>query len=382
MLPTLKHTASRLTLVILSLVVGLLGVTPLIPTANAAGVACDFYNYGTSVSNITYTNIGDASTGYFDTTLKATASGAMYAEITVSPSSVFTFTDIKTATSGATLPAAQYTTTTVTGKKITLIKTAGNPYISGTTYNYRIYYSLSAFTTPPGEEVTTKLSDATAGTGATDCSGTGKVKTNTAGSSAPSAPTLSGIAGNQSAIMSWSSIAGATGYVLKKDGSTVYTGTNTTYTVTGLTNGTSYNFNVYSTNVSGTSTASNTVTLTPPLPPDAPSLSGSAGNTTVNLTWNVPSGATSYKVYRNGQQVYSGTSTSFTDVGLTNGLKYKYKVTASNVSGDSSVSNELSLVPLTPGGDIQPRDIELISMAVAGYIAVKFVGLFRYKGLD
>ena len=382
MLPTIKHTASRLTLVVLSLLVGALGLTPLLPTAHATGVACEFYNYGTSASNTTYTNIGDSSTGTFDLTLRPTAAGAMYAEISAPVGSVITFTSIKTATSDATLPSNQYASTTVTGSKITLVKASGWAYNINTNFNYRIHYSLSGFTSSPGEEITAKLSDSTAGTDATDCSGTGKVKTNTVGSSAPSAPTLSGTAGNQSAIMSWSSIAGATGYVLKKDGSTVYTGTNTMYTVTGLANGTSYSFNVYSTNASGTSTASNTVAITPPLPPSAPTLSGSAGNTTVNLTWNVPSGATSYKVYRNGQQVYSGTATSFTDVGLTNGLKYKYKVTAGNVSGDSSVSNELSLTPLTPGGDIQPRDIELISMAAAGYIAVKFIGLFRYKGLD
>ena len=125
MLPTIKHTASRLTLVVLSLLVGALGLTPLLPTAHATGVACEFYNYGTSASNTTYTNIGASSTGTFDLTIRPTAAGAMYAEISAPVGSVITFTSIKTATSDATLPSNQYAGTTVTGSKITLVKEIG-----------------------------------------------------------------------------------------------------------------------------------------------------------------------------------------------------------------------------------------------------------------
>jgi hypothetical protein len=88
-------------------------------------------------------------------------------------------------------------------------------------------------------------------------------------------------------------------------------------------------------------------------PPSAPTgLSAVAGNASVSLTWNAPSGATSYNVKRstiNGSgyaTVSSPTGTSYTDTGLTNGTTYYYVVTAVGAGGESANSSQVSATPL------------------------------------
>jgi hypothetical protein len=79
----------------------------------------------------------------------------------------------------------------------------------------------------------------------------------------PAAPVLSGTLGNTVDDLAWTFIAGASSYTLKRGATTIYSGANRTYHDTGLTNGTAYNYTVMATTTGGTSSASNTVTLTP-----------------------------------------------------------------------------------------------------------------------
>jgi hypothetical protein len=85
------------------------------------------------------------------------------------------------------------------------------------------------------------------------------------------APTLSGVLGDTQNVLSWSNVTVADSYELFRDGVSVYTGTDLTYTDTGLTNGTPYGYNVVAINTDDTSDYSNTVTLTPAVPPPPPS---------------------------------------------------------------------------------------------------------------
>jgi len=92
--------------------------------------------------------------------------------------------------------------------------------------------------------------------------------------------------------------------------------------------------------------------------PSAPrNLQASAGDGQVELTWDVPSddgggSITDYKIYRgttSGSLSYhhsvDGSTTSYTDSGLTNGQTYYYQVSAVNSAGEGDKSAEVSATP-------------------------------------
>ena len=182
-------------------------------------------------------------------------------------------------------------------------------------------------------------------------------------SSAPPAPTnLSATPGNAQVVLSWSASAGATSYEVQRDAgctgtfTSIATPTATTYTDTGLTNGTSYCYIVKAKNGVGTSSPSSQVRATPEAAsssaPAAPTnLSATPGNAQVVLSWNGSTGATGYIVQRattpGGPYVQAGTpsATTFTDSGLGNSKPYYYVVRATNPGGTSLPSTEVSAVP-------------------------------------
>jgi hypothetical protein len=86
---------------------------------------------------------------------------------------------------------------------------------------------------------------------------------------------------------------------------------------------------------------------TPPSQPGNPTQTG-ATQTTISMSW-APStdnvGVTSYVVYRNGAGVTftNGSTTSFTDTGLTCGTSYTYAVRAADAAGNLSTAGTASL---------------------------------------
>jgi cellulose 1,4-beta-cellobiosidase len=176
---------------------------------------------------------------------------------------------------------------------------------------------------------------------------------------APAAPTgLTATPGNAQVSLSWTASSGATSYNVKRStvsGSgyvTVNSPTTTSYTNTGLTNGTTYYYVVTAVNSSGQSANSSQVSATPVAPPAAPTgLTATGGNAQVALSWTASSGATSYNVQRstvNGSgyaQVTNVTTTSYTNTGLTNGTTYYFVVNAQNAGGTSANSNQASATP-------------------------------------
>src|SRR5438445_4511823 len=92
-----------------------------------------------------------------------------------------------------------------------------------------------------------------------------------------------------------------------------------------------------------------------PTPPSAPqNLQATGGNAKVTLSWQVPSSnggsaITSYKIYKSNSTgaetllATRGNLTSYTDLTVTNGHTYFYKVSALNSIGESPQSNEASV---------------------------------------
>ena len=93
--------------------------------------------------------------------------------------------------------------------------------------------------------------------------------------------------------------------------------------------------------------------------PGAPTLTATAGDAQVSLSWTVPSDGGSsilfYNIYRSttatvtatvqGPPIATSTVTSYTDTGLSNGTTYDYAVTAVNAVGQGLPSNLASATP-------------------------------------
>lgn len=69
--------------------------------------------------------------------------------------------------------------------------------------------------------------------------------------------------------------------------------------------------------------------------------------TAVALTWDAVTGATTYKVYRDGVEVGSPKTNSFNDSGLTAETTYKYQVSAVNAVGEGPKSASITTTTTT-----------------------------------
>jgi hypothetical protein len=93
------------------------------------------------------------------------------------------------------------------------------------------------------------------------------------------------------------------------------------------------------------------------LPADVPNLRVFPGDGFVRLVWGAVPGAARYLVYRSesgtrrftadghGDLVYSGTATTYTDRGLTNGVEYRYVVVSQDAAGNQSAGVGSPAVP-------------------------------------
>ncbi|MCL2679817.1 MAG: fibronectin type III domain-containing protein [Dehalococcoidia bacterium] len=143
----------------------------------------------------------------------------------------------------------------------------------------------------------------------------------------------------------------------------------TTHTVTGLTNGTSYTFEVRAVNAVGNGASSGTRTATSLATPTAPAAPGSftaaAGDAQVVLKWTTPdNGGSAITKYQVSHGATAGYSANWTDIsgsgastathtvtGLTNGTSYTFEVRAVNAVGNGASSGMRTATPAAPGGD-------------------------------
>jgi hypothetical protein len=185
--------------------------------------------------------------------------------------------------------------------------------------------------------------------------------------------------GDAQVVLSWAAPAGTggspvTGYSVQRrlQGGAWETAASpaaTTATVTGLANGSAYEFHVAAVNAAGTGTYSTTVAATPLTTPGAvTSLTAVASDRSVSLSWAAPAGdggspVTDYlvRVSSDGGAAWSlvddgaGTAAGTTVTGLANGTAYRFTVDAVNAAGTgtpSAVAGPVTplTVPGTPTG--------------------------------
>jgi chitodextrinase len=175
----------------------------------------------------------------------------------------------------------------------------------------------------------------------------------------PSAPAnLAARPGDQLASLSWTASTRAVGYDVFRSGAKVAQVTGTSFTDTGLVDGTSYPYYVVAYGVVGTlSPRSSTVSTTPidKTPPTVPgNLSATGGNAQVSLLWNASTdnvAVAGYDVYRNGAQITQTAGATFMDTGLADGTSYSYSVAAYDAAGNvSAPSNAVSATPSVSAG--------------------------------
>jgi len=167
-------------------------------------------------------------------------------------------------------------------------------------------------------------------------------------------------AGHRSVKLSWDRVTGAQSYQVKR--ATVSGGPYTTvasslagtsYSDTGLTNGTTYYYVVNATNVVGSSPDSVPVSAKPTAAaPGAFTLTAQASDGSVSLSWTAASGAASYDVKRATSSAGPFTTvapgllaTTYTDTTAANGTTYYYNVAAQNEIG-ATVSNTATAKPV------------------------------------
>lgn len=262
-----------------------------------------------------------------------------------------------TAVPGATSYNIYWSTTSgVTTANGTKISGVSNPYTmtaladgtkltNGTTYYF----------------VVTAVSSASSGTGESAPSAQVSCVAN------PVPTEVTAAAGDLAATISWTAVSGAISYNIywsKTTGVTTANGTKITgatnpYTLTGLTNGTTYYFVVTAVNSSGESSPSTEATCIPALPVPT-GVSATRGNGQATVSWPAVTGATSYNIYwskttgvttANGTKI-AGVTTPYVVTGLTNDTPYYFVVTEVNSDGESAPSAEVSATPTaTPPPD-------------------------------
>ena len=129
----------------------------------------------------------------------------------------------------------------------------------------------------------------------------------------------------------------------------------TTFTDTGLTPGSPYQYVVAAFNLAGPSAGDSVSFQTLASAPTGVQASG--GGNSVNLNWSASTGASSYNIYRGTTAGGEGTTPvashvtggTFTDTGLTAGQTYYYVITALDGGGEGPRSTEVSSKAFLPG---------------------------------
>jgi hypothetical protein len=246
--------------------------------------------------------------------------------------------------------------------------------------NYTVYYQPSGGSWSSNSTASTSytISSLTAGT----VYSAYVVASNTAATSAQSSTvtygTVSSTPGGFSvgsststtATLNWNSVTGASSYTITGGPSTQTGLTGTSYSFSGLTAGTSYTFNISAVNSYGTSSGASTSLLTVPPAPSGLTVNGTATSSSIPLTWNSATSATSYTINytpndaSGGNNVSGISSTSTTISNLVSSTTYTFTVTGVNATGSGPTSSGYSYATPT---SIQPPTMAFSAATTSGF---------------
>lgn len=225
---------------------------------------------------------------------------------------------------------------------------------------------------------------------------------NLADTAAPTAPTsvAAPTIGITSVGLTWSASTdnvGVTGYRIYRNGVQVGTSTATNFTNSGLAANTAYTFSVAAVdaagNLSAQSAGISAQTLADTISPSVPGTPTSASQTITSISISWPASTdniavTSYRIFRNGVQVGTSNTTSFTDQGLAANTSYAYSIAAVDASNNASAQSFSitfktladTVAPSTPiglSGTVSGSNIDLTWTASTDNIGV--VGYLIYR---
>ena len=371
-------------------------VAPGAPTGLAAGAptATSVPLTWTASSGATSYNVYSGSTASSLSLLASGVSSASYTAVNLSPSSTYYFAVAAVNSAGTSVQSAAVSATTGAPSAPTpptgLTATPGSGSVSlswtapvsnggSPITGYTVYYSTTSGAELSGTAVAATGTTATVASlanattyyfevVATNAIGTSGASSQVSASplGVPGAPTgltaTAGSAGSGKVTLAWTAPSSNGGSAIT--GYTVYYGTTatpstklgtttaTSASVTGLTSGTTYFFDVEATNANGSSAPSNVASATPPVAaPGTPGgVSARASGTSVTVSWRASSGTgpITYSVLvstsssMSSPTTYSaGSATSYSVTGLGTSTTYYFEVVATN-SGGSTKSSVVS----------------------------------------
>ena len=163
--------------------------------------------------------------------------------------------------------------------------------------------------------------------------------------------------------------------------------TATSYTVTGLTNGTEYTFQVRAKNAGGEGPESAPASATPvsASTPAKPAVTAQAGDGRVTLGWTALAGSTGWQVRRRTVGAWgawmdiegSGAATAgHVAAGLDNGTEYGFEVRARNASGYGAASDEDRARPVSATGTAPAAPAGLTATAGDAEVGLEWTAPF------
>jgi fibronectin type 3 domain-containing protein len=146
-----------------------------------------------------------------------------------------------------------------------------------------------------------------------------------------------------------------TGYTILRNGTQIGTTTGTSYSDTGLSPNTIYNYSVVAADAAGNTSTTTTSATTPPVLGTPTALQATTPSTTeVDLTWTGAAGAGSYAIQRNGTTIGNTTTTSYADMSVVAGTSYSYAIVATDAYSGANTSSTVQVTTPSSGAVTPP----------------------------